>query len=48
MMSMDAIHVHAEKGGKRGKVGATLSLRQMTTYEQCMKVGVMLNPPYIE
>jgi hypothetical protein len=48
MMSMDAIHVNVEKGGKHGKVGATLSLKQMTTYEQYMKVGVMFNPPYTE
>jgi hypothetical protein len=27
------------------KLGATLSLKQMTTYERCMKVGAMLNPP---
>jgi hypothetical protein len=45
-MSMDAIHVHVEKGGKHGKDGASLSLKQMTTYEQCMKNSVMLNPPY--
>jgi hypothetical protein len=28
-------------------LGVTFPLRQMTTYEQCMKVGVMLTP-YIE
>jgi len=27
------------------KLGATLPLKQMIIYEQCMKVGVMLTPP---
>jgi hypothetical protein len=27
------------------KLGATLPERQLTTYEQCMKVSAMLNPP---
>ncbi len=45
MMSMDAVHVHVEEGGEHGKVGATLSLRQMTTYERHMKTNVMPNPP---
>jgi hypothetical protein len=48
MMSMDAIHVHAIKGGKHGKMKATLSLRHMITCERCMKVGAMLNPNYNE
>jgi hypothetical protein len=26
------------------KLGATLPLKQMITYEWCMKVGAMLNP----
>jgi hypothetical protein len=30
------------------KLGATLPLKQMIIYEQCMKVSVMLTPPYIE
>jgi hypothetical protein len=45
MISMDAIHLHVEKGGKHGKVGATLFMKQMTTYEQFVKDDVMLNPP---
>ncbi len=42
MMSMDAIHVHVKKGREHGKVGGNIPLRQMTAYEQCMKVGAML------
>ncbi len=30
---------------KMAKFGATLPLGQMIAYEQCMKVGVVLNPP---
>jgi hypothetical protein len=52
MMSMDAIRVHAEEGKEHGKIGGNVPLetnvaplRQMTAYEQCKKVGVMLNPP---
>jgi hypothetical protein len=30
------------------KLGPTLPLKQMTSYEQCMKDGVVLKPPYIE
>jgi len=26
------------------KLGATMPIKQMTTYEWCMKVGAMLNP----
>jgi hypothetical protein len=32
MMSMDVIHVHAEKGEDHGKVRVTLILKQMITY----------------
>jgi hypothetical protein len=42
---MDVIHVHVEEGGQHGKLKATLPLRQMTTYEWCMKAGAMLIPP---
>ncbi len=44
MMSMDVIHVHVEKEGKHGKINGNNVHKQMTTYEQCMKVGVVLNP----
>jgi hypothetical protein len=30
------------------KFEATFPLKQMIAYEQCMKVGVVLNPPYTE
>jgi hypothetical protein len=30
------------------KLGATLPLKQMITYERCMEVSVVLNHPYIE
>jgi hypothetical protein len=33
MMSVDAIHVHTKKGGKHGKLGAKLLLKQMTANE---------------
>jgi hypothetical protein len=42
---MDTIHVHLEEEENMVKSGATLPLRQMTTYEQCMKANVVLNPP---
>jgi hypothetical protein len=48
MMFVDAIHVHVKKGGEHNKVGGNIPLRQITAYEQCMKVGVMLTPPYNE
>jgi len=46
MMFVDAIHVYTEKGGKHGKLGAKIFLRQMTAYEWCMKVGVALTQPF--
>jgi hypothetical protein len=32
MMSIDAIHVHAKEGGKRGKVKGKIDFKQMTAY----------------
>ncbi len=34
-----------KKGKNMVKLGVMLPLRQMTTYEQCMKVSAMLNLP---
>jgi hypothetical protein len=45
IMSMDAIHVHAQEEENMTKSRATFLLKQMTTYEQCKKAGVILNPP---
>jgi hypothetical protein len=30
------------------KLGATFPSKQITSYEQCMKVGVVINPPNME
>ncbi len=34
-----------KKDENMAKLGATLPLKQMISYEWCMKVGAMLNPP---
>ncbi len=42
-MSINAIHVHVEEGGKHGKIKGNIVLKHMIA-EWCMKVGVMLSP----
>jgi len=44
MTSMDVIHVHVKREENMAKLGATFPLKQMITYEQCMKIGVVLTP----